>query len=240
MREIAIDTETTGLSAKEGDRIIELGCIEIIDKKITDKSFHAYINPQRELSIASTEISGLTNDFLQQFGTFDTIADDFLEFIADSRLVIHNSEFDIGFLNYEMVLTGKPEIENFVIDTIAIAKQKFPGSSLSLDSLCRKFSIDTTKRIKHGALIDAELLAEVYIQMSVSVTQKNIFSCSKKIEANQAAIFEYGEKTPIPSRDFAIPASETMEHLQFLQKLHNPIWNLVDENNQNVISSERD
>ena len=140
MREISLDTETTGLSFTNGDRITEIGCVEIIDKKITGREFHLYINPERELSKQASEISGLTYAFLKDYRKFDEIADEFLDFIANARLVIHNAPFDVGFLNFELQLVGKNLIDpKNVVDTLVMAKEKFPGSPATLDALCRRF-----------------------------------------------------------------------------------------------------
>lgn len=228
MREISLDTETTGLSFANGDRIVEIGCIEIIDKEITGRNLHLYINPEQELSAQATEISGLTYDFLKNYKTFDEIADEFLDFIEDSRLVIHNAPFDMGFLNFELQLARKQElVHNKVIDTLVMAKEKFPGSPATLDALCRRFSVDSSARTKHGALIDAELLAKVYLHMSVEVIQKNIFGemINKSIAPPENASIQAQIYTP---RHFPASESELTEHATFLQKFKNPIWNLLD------------
>lgn len=222
MREIALDTETTGLSTKEGDRIIEIGCVEIVDKRLTGKDYHVYIDPQRELSVASTEITGLTSEFLQGFKTFDKIAQSFLDFIGNDRLVIHNAKFDMGFLNYELELMGGSSLVNDVVDTLDMAKRKYPGSPATLDALCRRFKIDSTKRTKHGALIDAELLALVYIHMSVALNQMDIFSIKAEIKEN--VIISYNNKSPVAKRDFPINEEDFQNHKQFLRKIKNTLW----------------
>lgn len=228
MREISLDTETTGLSFVNGDRIVEIGCIEIIDKEITGRNLHLYINPERELSAQAAEISGLTYDFLKNHKKFDEIADEFLDFIEDSRLVIHNAPFDIGFLNFELQLAAKQEIDyNNVVDTLVMAKEKFPGSPATLDALCRRFSVDSSARIKHGALIDAELLAKVYLYMSVEVIQKNIFG--EMINKSTIPLENAPVQTQIYTpRSFPASENELIEHATFLQKIKNPIWNLLD------------
>ena len=224
MREIALDTETTGLSFADGDRIVEIGCIEIIDKKITDNEFHVYINPEREMSKQASEISGLQDDFLKDCPKFAEIADNFLDFISDSRLVIHNAPFDVGFLNFELQKANKQIINpKNVVDTLTMAKGKFPGSQATLDALCRRFNVDASSRIKHGALIDADLLAKVYIQMSVEIRQKNIFgNVNTSSNTTQQDTFEKKQYEP---RKFAIPENELAEHTEFLKKIKNPIWN---------------
>lgn len=223
MREIALDTETTGLSYKEGDRIVEIGCVEIINKKTTGNEFHVYINPERELSLASENITGLRYEFLKQFDTFDKIVDKFIEFIGNDRLVIHNAEFDTGFLNHELSLCGREPLKNEIIDTLYMAKQKFPGAPATLDALCKRFSIDKTIRTKHGALIDSILLAEVYNIMSVEINQKDIFSMfgnSSIVEQN-----EYKHSKNIPYRSFSPSNLELKNHLEFIKnKIKNPLW----------------
>lgn len=228
MREIALDTETTGLYTKDNDRITEIGCVEIIDKKLTGNSFHVYVNPQRELSIASQEISGLSYEFLKRHQTFDNIVQDFLDFIGNDRLVIHNAPFDIGFLNFELNRMGKGRLNNEVIDTLVMAKHRFPGSPSTLDALCRRFSVDKSKRVKHGALIDAELLAEVYIMMSVVVTQRDIFSSqSSDGESDNNEVFdEYDHSNYISPRYFETNKVDYEQHLNFMKKIQDSIWSL--------------
>ena len=222
MREIALDTETTGLSAANGDRITEIGCVEIIDKVITEKSFHAYINPERELSQAAQEISGLTYDFLKDFKKFSEVAQEFLDFVRDSRLVIHNAPFDVGFLNMELERAGHNHLRNdLVVDTLVMAKQKYPGSPATLDALCKRFSINASKRVKHGALIDAELLAEVYIVMSVELKQNDIFSMNNKTSEK----FQYHLKANLEQISRVVVSKTDLEHhKEFLKKIKNPIW----------------
>lgn len=235
MREISLDTETTGLSFASGDRIVEIGCVEIIDKEITGRDLHLYVNPGRALSEQAAEISGLTYDFLKNYKKFNEIADEFLNFIGDSRLVIHNAPFDVGFLNFELLLAGKhPLNSDNVVDTLVMAKEKFPGSPATLDALCRRFSVDLSARSKHGALIDAELLAKVYLQMSVATVQKSILGIMSDnlTVALEDTAFQY-QQTYEP-RNFLPSEEELAAHANFLQKIKNPIWNLLDcchENN---------
>jgi DNA polymerase-3 subunit epsilon len=224
MREIALDTETTGLSTADGDRITEIGCVEIIDKKITNSTYHVYINPEREVSREATNISGLTFDFLKQFKTFKDEYMGFLDFIADSRLVIHNAPFDIGFLNYELSLVGAGPINpDAVLDTLAMAKVKYPGSPATLDALCRKFSVNNSMRLKHGALIDAELLAEVYVSMSVELRQNALFTNRKFATSGGQPRGAY----QIPERIFTVPEGELAAHRESLKKITNPIWDTL-------------
>ena len=166
MLEVVLDTETTGLSVKEGHRIIEIGCIELDNLIPTSKKFHCYLNPERKVSEKAFEVHGYTNEFLLTKQKFKEIADDFLSFINNKRLIIHNAEFDLLHLNNELSLLGKNKIDKKnVIDTLELARDKFPGSSISLDALCKRYRIDNSKRIKHTALIDCELLYKVYINL---------------------------------------------------------------------------
>ena len=165
MKEIVLDTETTGISVKEGHRIVEIGCIELDDLIPTQNKFHCYLNPERKVSEEALKVHGYTNEFLSKQKKFDEIGDEFLNFIKDKRLIIHNAEFDLGHLNNELSLFGKKKIKNEVIDTLALARDKFPGSSVSLDALCKKYKIDNSKRTQHTALIDCNLLAKVYINL---------------------------------------------------------------------------
>ena len=165
MKEIVLDTETTGISVKEGHRIVEIGCIELDNLVPTQKKFHCYLNPQRKVSEKALAIHGYTDEFLSKKKKFSEIVDDFLKFIENKRLIIHNSEFDLSHLNNELQLNKKQIIKNEVIDTLVLARNKFPGSSVSLDALCKRFRIDNSKRIHHTALIDCALLAKVYINL---------------------------------------------------------------------------
>ncbi|MDR0552931.1 MAG: DNA polymerase III subunit epsilon [Holosporales bacterium] len=224
MREIAVDTETTGLYWTAGDKITEIGCIEIIDKKITGKSFHAYVNPQRKVSTKAAEISGLTYDFLKNFKTFDYVADEFLNFIKDDKIVIHNAPFDVGFLNFQLAEAEKQPMKNKIVDTLAMAKRKFPGAPATLDALCSRFSVDASKRVKHGALIDAELLAQIYIIMSVKKTQKEIFSGGGSESTQLLANGSYILDNAIVPREFPVAPHEAQEHEKLLSKIKEPLW----------------
>ena len=170
MREICLDTETTGMAAKEGDRIIEIGCVELGEHGLTDKNFHEYIDPERQMEAEVIRVHKITNEFLVGKPKFADIADKFIEFVQGARLIIHNAEFDIGFLNEELRKLGKPSMEEIcgkdnIIDSMELAKAAFPQMHNSLDALCKRLEIDTTRRVKegHGALLDAELLGQVYL-----------------------------------------------------------------------------
>ena len=165
MKEIVLDTETTGISVKEGHRIVEIGCIELDNLIPTKKKFHCYLNPERKVSEKAFEVHGYSDSFLSDKMKFREIADDFLKFIKDKRLIIHNAEFDLSHLNNELKIIGKNKIDNEVVDTVLLARNKFPGSQISLDALCKRYRIDNSKRVQHTALIDCDLLAKVYINL---------------------------------------------------------------------------
>ncbi len=165
MIEVVLDTETTGLSASEGHRIVEIGCIELKDLIPTNNKFHCYLNPERKVSEEAFKVHGYTDDFLSKQKKFSQIAEDFLKFIKGKRLVIHNAEFDVSHLNNELNILGKNKINHEIIDTLQIAREKFPGSSISLDALCKRYNIDNSRREKHNAVIDCELLSKVYINL---------------------------------------------------------------------------
>ncbi len=188
MKEIVLDTETTGLSYKDGHRIVEIGCIELENLIPTKKIFHCYLNPERKVSEKALEVHGYNDEFLSTKKKFKEIVGEFQDFIKDKRLVIHNSEFDLGHLNHELKLIGMKNLQNEVVDTLALARDKFPGSSISLDALCKRYKIDNTKRTKHTAIIDCELLTKVYINLidqkeptlDFNDNQKKNFSLSDK------------------------------------------------------------
>tara|TARA_B100000963_G_scaffold360076_1_gene389630 strand:+ start:2787 stop:3452 length:666 start_codon:yes stop_codon:yes gene_type:complete len=165
MKEIVLDTETTGLSTKDGHRIVEIGCLEL-DNLITSKNkFHCYLNPERKVSEKALKVHGYTDDFLSDKKKFKEIVDEFLQFIEGKRLIIHNAEFDLSHLNNELQKLGKEPLKNQVVDTLVLARNKFPGSAISLDALCKRYKIDNSKRTQHTALIDCDLLAKVYINL---------------------------------------------------------------------------
>lgn len=170
MRQIVLDTETTGLEPSQGHRIIEIGCVEVINRRVTQNNFHQYINPKREIDEGAIEVHGITNEFLSDKPLFQDIADDFLRFVDGAELVIHNAPFDVGFINHELKLlgTGIKQIEDIcsIRDTLAMARQMHPGQKNSLDALCKRYEIDNSSRTLHGALLDAEILADVYLTMT--------------------------------------------------------------------------
>jgi len=185
MNEIFLDTETTGLSPNDKHKIVEIACIETSDLIVTKKIFHKIINPQRNVPDGAYKVHGFSTEFLKNKETFDKVADEFLDFIRDKKIIIHNAAFDLSFLNYELRLVKKNEIKkDNIIDSLEVARGKFPGSSNSLDALCRRFGIDLSRRIKHNALLDCELLREVYINLLDAKEPKLIFS-EGNLENNQ-------------------------------------------------------
>ena len=214
MKEIVLDTETTGLSVKDGHRIVEIGCIELDNLVPTKNIFHFYLNPERKVSEKAFEVHGYSDQFLSTKQKFGEIADDFLDFIKDKKIIIHNAEFDIGHLNNELSIVGKPKINNSnVIDTLELARNKFPGSGISLDALCRRFRIDNSKREKHTALIDCDLLAKVYINLidQKEPTLNLVEDNENKITFSQGGL-EYYKKVITPSEE------ELLNHNEFLKK----------------------
>ena len=165
MKEIILDTETTGLSVKDGHRIVEIGCLEFENLIPTQNKFHCYLNPERKVSEKALEVHGYTDEFLSNKKKFNEVVDEFLNFIKNKRLIIHNAEFDLSHLNNELKILGKDIIKNEVIDTLTLARDKFPGSSISLDALCKRYRIDNSKRTQHTALVDCDLLGKVYINL---------------------------------------------------------------------------
>ena len=166
MKEVVLDTETTGISVREGHRIVEIGCIELENLIPTKNRFHCYLNPERKVSEKALDVHGYTDEFLAKQIKFSEIGDQFLEFIKDKRLIIHNAEFDLGHLNNELSIFGKKKITNEVIDTLTLARDKFPGSPVSLDALCKRYRIDNSNRTQHTALIDCDLLVQIYINLT--------------------------------------------------------------------------
>tara|TARA_B100000131_G_scaffold272483_1_gene273454 strand:+ start:971 stop:1666 length:696 start_codon:yes stop_codon:yes gene_type:complete len=225
MREIIIDTETTGLEIKEGHRIIEIAAIELNNLILTGKSFHSYINPERKIEEGAYKIHGISNDFLSDKPKFTEIADKFLDFIQDSILVIHNAKFDISFINYELGLCNKLKIiNNEIKDTLEIAKTQNPGAHASLDALCKRFNINIEHREKHGALKDVFLLAEVYIELQGGKQQDlNIFTSDEKSH-NHNINTEKNNTTKLKVRNFPVNQNELENHNKFIKKIENSVW----------------
>ena len=212
MKEIVLDTETTGISLKDGHRIVEIGCIELDNLIPTKNKFHFYLNPERKVSEKALEVHGYTNEFLATKKKFNEIEEEFLEFIKDKRLIIHNAEFDLGHINNELSILGKKKINNEIIDTLALARDKFPGSPVSLDALCKRYKIDNSKRIRHTALIDCDLLAKVYINL---IDQKepslNFQSKEDDIHNINKLNVPYFKKIILPTED------EIKNHKEYLK-----------------------
>ena len=213
MIEVVLDTETTGLSAAKGHRIVEIGCIELKNQIPTNKTFHCYLNPQRKVSEDAIKVHGYTDEFLADKKKFSDVVDDFLQFIQNKKLVIHNAEFDISHINNELKLIGKPTIsKDNVIDTLDIAREKFPGSSISLDALCKRFSIDNSRRKFHTALIDCELLSKVYINLIDQKEPRLNFHTEEIINTNISNKIDYCKKIIKPTDD------ELKNHKVFMKK----------------------
>ncbi len=228
MREICLDTETTGLDPKNGDKITEIGCIEIIDRKITGNSYRQIINPGRKNSEESIQITGLTDEILKDKPFFSEIVKDFLEFISDSQLVAHNATFDINFLNHELSLLETEPLKNSIVDSLALAKVKFPGKKNNLDILCERFAIDNSNRTKHGALLDAELLAEVYLKLTEE-EQSSFFNQSSEFKETLGIdnlLIAIKNKKKLTSRIFTVNPEEEEKHKAFIEKnIKNSLWN---------------
>ena len=212
MKEIVLDTETTGISVKEGHRIVEIGCIELENLIPTKNKFHYYLNPERKVSEKALEVHGYTDEFLSTKEKFSDIGDQFLEFIKDKRLIIHNAEFDIGHLNNELAIFGKKKIDNEVTDTLILARDKFPGSPVSLDALCKRYRIDNSKRTQHTALIDCDLLAKVYINL-IDQREPTLNFQSEDLKINQKNNYNinYFKKIIEPTQE------ELQKHKEYLK-----------------------
>jgi DNA polymerase-3 subunit epsilon len=210
MKEVVLDTETTGISVKEGHRIVEIGCIELENLIPTKNKFHCYLNPGRKVSEKALEVHGYTDEFLSKQKKFDEIGEEFLSFIKDKRIIIHNAEFDLGHLNNELSIFGKKKIDNEIIDTLILARDKFPGSPVSLDALCKRYKIDNSKRIQHTALIDCDLLAKVYINLIDQKEPSLNFVSEDEQQTEINSKVSYFKKIITPSED------ELKKHKEYL------------------------
>jgi DNA polymerase III subunit epsilon len=222
MREIVLDTETTGLDPAAGHRVVELGCVELFNMVATGKTFHAYFNPEMIMPAGAQDVHGLSDEFLSDKPLFADRIEDFLEFIGDAQLVIHNAQFDMGFLNAELGRTGKAKLVNPYVDTVTMARRKFPGQRVSLDALCERFGIDNSSRTKHGALLDSELLAEVYLELSGG-RQRDLGLAPELAAAGSGAL----TMAALPvraARPHAASADELAAHTAFLKTLKEAIW----------------
>lgn len=221
MREIALDTETTGLDPNTGHRIVEIGCVEMVDRIKTGEVFHVYLNPQRDMPEEAYRVHGLSSEFLSDKPLFKDVAEDFLRFVKDSPLVIHNAQFDMKFINYELKQCGKAEIPmERSVDTVIMARKKFPGSPANLDALCKRFNIDLSARTLHGALLDAELLADVYLELHGGRQSK--LSLKREIEVMET--FTATRTEALEIRHFPPSAEELSAHRAFLAKLKDALW----------------
>jgi len=222
-REIVLDTETTGLDPAKGDRVIEIGCVEVIGGVRTGAFFHTYLNPERDVPEEAFRVHGISTKFLQDKPVFSQKVDDFLEFIAEDTLVIHNAGFDMRFVNAELERLGFPALPmSRAFDTVLMARKKFPGSPASLDALCKRFSIDLTARTKHGALLDAELLADVYLELLGGRQAALLLDTAKETATTAGDIVVVLEKRE--PRDFPPSAEELEAHAQMVAKLKKPLW----------------
>ncbi|HYD31828.1 MAG TPA: DNA polymerase III subunit epsilon, partial [Azospirillaceae bacterium] len=220
-REIVLDTETTGLNPLTGDRVVEIGCVELINHLPTGSHFHKYINPECPVPAEAFAVHGLSDDFLRDKPVFAEIAGDFLDFVADGTLVIHNASFDLGFLNAELARLGLPAIPMArAIDTVKLARQKIPGAQVNLDALCRRFGIDNSNRTLHGALLDSQLLAEVYLEL-LGGRQRGLSLSASEAERRAAARIQ---RVARPPRPHAASPEELAAHEELLKKLKNPLW----------------
>jgi DNA polymerase-3 subunit epsilon len=223
MREIVLDTETTGMEPSTGDRIVEIGCVELENHLPTGKTYHVYLNPEREIPAEATAVHGITNDFVKDKPTFGEVVGNFMDFIGDSRLVIHNAEFDMKFLNAELKTFGFPSLDNRrALDTVKMAREKFPGSPANLDALCRRFNIDNTSRTFHGALLDSQLLAEVYLEMLGGRQQGLAISDEPKSADQEKA--RNAERVFWEPRIFSPSEQEKAAHEAMLAGLKSPLW----------------
>ncbi|MCZ4281186.1 DNA polymerase III subunit epsilon [Kiloniella laminariae] len=229
MREIILDTETTGFKPEEGHRIVEIGCLEVYQNLPTGKSLQLYINPERDMPEGAFKVHGISSEFLADKPLFADVVDEFLEFIGEDPLVIHNAPFDMKFLNSELRWAGKPALKNKPIDTVVIARELFPGSPVNLDALCRRFEIDNSSRTYHGALLDCELLAEVYLELRGG--RQHGFDLGAKSRKGQNVGAGGSASLTLPSgkkireaRPHPISEEELAAHAAMLEKLSDPLW----------------
>ena len=223
MREIVVDTETTGLDPQAGHRIVEVGCIELVHHVPTGRKFHRYVNPERDMPADALAVHGLTEEFLAAQPPFAAIVDDLAAFIGDDRLVIHNAEFDLAFLNAELVRLGRPPLACPFVDTLAVARRRFPGAPANLDALCRRFAIDLSDRDKHGAEIDCALLAAVYIELLGGRQPGLDFAAAAASdELLETITMPHGQ--PRPPRPHAPSLEELAAHQAMLAALKTPLW----------------
>lgn len=222
MRELIFDTETTGFDPLSGDRLIEIGLVEMVDRSLTGDTYHAYVNPERDIPESAFRVHGLSAEFLSDKPVFSDIMDTFLEYVGgDSVLVAHNAEFDMRFINWELEHAGRPIIHNKrFVDTLALARTKFPGAANSLDALCKRFGVNSDHRTLHGALLDAEILAEVYIELMGGR------QAGMDLAVETVSHMQVGPKKLREPRSFPISSDELAAHTAFVKTLKNPLWNV--------------
>ena len=225
MREIIFDTETTGLDPQTGDRLVEIGCIEMVNRVVTGRTFHAYCNPQRAMPAAAEAVHGLSDAFLADKPLFAAIVDDMLAFMGDAPLVAHNAGFDFAFINAELAICGREPLgRDRMVDTVAIARVRHPGAKLSLDALCTRYGIDRSHRTRHGALLDAELLAQVYVELNGG-RQIGLELVADAVDSVVAAIsVTRRERIFRPARPHSASAAELAAHAEFLKTIQSPLW----------------
>ena len=232
MREIVLDTETTGIDPRDGHRIIEIGALEMVNQSPTGAQYHVYINPEREIDAGAVAIHGLTGEFLADKPVFSAIADEFLAFIGDAPLVIHNAPFDMGFINAELALLGREILpSDRAVDTLVMARRKFPGAQANLNALCRRFEIDNSHRDLHGALVDADLLASVYIELlggrqpnlSLEPDVQKLGAAMPQAEANDPGFALRADASKF-ARPHAASDDELKSHAKLMDRIEDPIW----------------
>lgn len=225
MREIVFDTETTGLDPRSGDRMVEIGCIELINRVPTGRTYHAYFNPDRTMPLAAEQVHGLSDAFLADKKRFHEHAEELIGFLGDAPLVAHNAQFDFGFLNYELGVCGHPEIVlDRMIDTLTLARRRHPGAKHSLDALCTRYGIDRSHRVRHGALLDAELLAQVYVELTGG-RQIGLELAAEEVQVTlEVMTFRPRRGEFRAPRPHAASAEELARHKAFLESLDSPLW----------------
>ena len=234
MREIIFDTETTGFDPLTGDRLVEIGCIELINRVPSGATYHCYFNPQRNMPASAQAVHGLSETFLSDKPLFRDRVEELLEFLEDSMLVAHNARFDFGFLNHELKLCSRPEISlDRMIDTVAMARAAHPGAKHSLDALCTRYGIDRSHRVKHGALLDAELLAQVYIELTGGRQIGLGFADGESAHEGDGvseshALIDAAQRPNRPPRIFSVSPEEQQRHREFVQTLNDPLWSFED------------
>ena len=231
MREIIFDTETTGLSPQNGDRVVEIGCVEMFNRCETGRTFHSYFNPGRSMPSEAEAVHGLSERFLSDKPAFTDVCEDLLEFIGDAPMIAHNAAFDFGFINHELGSCGRPIVDmSRMICTLVIARQKFPGAKHSLDALCTRFGVDRSQRIKHGALLDAQLLAQVYVELTGG-RQIGLTLVAELVEDDSdsalAAALPAAPRTIRPARPHVPSEEELARHAAFVAAIKDPVWNRI-------------